>query len=80
MGRTSLSIKPGINSQATKMQVGAGWVDSNNIRWKDGYLQKNGGWSRLSSEPLIGVCRGMAAWADYDGNNYLALGTDNEPA
>lgn len=76
MGRTSLSLKPGVNSQATKMQVGAGWVDSNNIRWKDGYIQKNGGWSRLSSEALIGVCRGMAAWADYDGNNYLALGTD----
>lgn len=76
MGRTSLSLKPGINSQATKMQVGAGWVDCNNIRWKDGYIQKNGGWSRLSEEPLVGTCRGMAAWSDYDGNSYLIAGTE----
>lgn len=75
-----LTVKPGVNTQATKMQGEAQWVESNQIRFKDGYLQKNGGFARLSSEAFVGTCRGIIGWADFDNNKYMAAGSEQRVA
>ena len=75
MAMMPIQLKPGINSLASRLTVGSGWWASNLIRWKDGLLQKLGGWLGICTKPLIGICRGMCAFSDLLGNKYLACGT-----
>jgi hypothetical protein len=71
-----LTIKPGVQLQQTPLLAAASWVAGNLIRFKDGMLQKLGGWVQLLSTALIGTCRGMISWEDFSATNYLALGTE----
>lgn len=72
----TITLQPGINTQVSQFENRQGWSASQLIRWKDGHLEKLGGWLRLSSTPLIGVCRGLHAWASLNGTPYLIAGTD----
>ena len=46
------------------------------IRFFQKLAQKIGGWGRISSTALIGVCRGLFAWSDLTGVGYIAAGTE----
>lgn len=72
----NLELAPGINTQLSRTLTGRGYSSSQLIRWMYGQPQKYGGWQRLTSTPLVGICRGMHAWSDLSGNGWLACGTD----
>lgn len=76
MADVKLVQPPGIVSQFTQTLAKGRYWDSNRIRWMNGLPQKLGGWTRMTSTPLVGTCRGMHAWASLDGTPYLACGTD----
>lgn len=76
MGSTPLVLRPGINRQMTKLLNEAGWSFCNLIRWKDGLLQKHGGWLKFSGTPFTGICRGLLAWQDLSDQQYLWVGTN----
>lgn len=71
----ALILKAGVNLQSTPVLNEEGWAQSQLVRWKDGLLQKLGGSARLSSSVFLGVCRGLRAWSDLTGNNYIGIGT-----
>lgn len=71
----TLALKPGVSTQSTALQTGAGLNMSNLIRHKDGNIQKLGGCVRLSNETFIGVARCLLPWADLSGNEYIGIGT-----
>lgn len=73
-----LVLRPGVNVQQTPLLAEATWVTSNWIRFKDGLLQKMGGFSNYINSLYRGVCRGLFAWQDIDGNQYVAIGTNTE--
>lgn len=77
MGYTPLKIRAGTNTEATPMLLEAGWSQTQLVRFFGSLLQKLGGWQRLTSTPLIGICRGMLAWADLNGVPYIMLGTNS---
>lgn len=77
MGLQKLLLQPGVNTLATPTLAEGGWSESNLIRFRDGYLEKNMGWSRLSDDQVVGVCRSMHGWTDLDGIDWLALGTNS---
>lgn len=70
-------LRPGVNTQQTPLLNEASWSSSNLVRFFQGLLQKIGGWQRLISQSLTGVCRAMLAWADLSGNAYVAAGTNS---
>lgn len=70
-----LALRPGILTQASQTQNEGGWSFSNLIQFKDGFLQKINGWLRLSDEQFGGVVRGMHAYQDIDGNDYIVAGS-----
>lgn len=72
-----LTIRPGIQVEATPLLNESGWSFSQLIRFFGSFIQKLGGWQRLISQPLIGICRGMIAWADLTGVPYIMLGTNS---
>jgi hypothetical protein len=71
----SLALKPGVSTQATALQTGAGVNMSNLIRHKIGQIQKLGGCVRLSNSEFIGTARSLLPWADLSQRQYIGIGT-----
>ncbi|WP_421696936.1 hypothetical protein [Ancylobacter sp.] len=76
MPQQKLLLKPGINTQATQTLAEGTWSTSNLIRWRDGYLEKLGGWQKYDPVPCVGVVRGLHSWMDLSAVVYLATGSD----
>jgi hypothetical protein len=72
-----LEFRPGLNREGTDYANEGGWYDGDKIRFRSGFPEKIGGWSRLSNETYLGVARALWNWIDFDaGNNYLGVGTN----
>ena len=76
MPYTKIVLRPGIDTESTPLLAEARWTASNLVRFFQGFLQKLGGWARLSSMAFQGTCRGLFAWADLLSNAYIAVGTE----
>lgn len=72
---TPLSPQAGVVTLATKLAVGGNWAASNLVRFKDGLLQKLGGWACLTTATIRGTCRAIFAWSDLSGKSYISAGT-----
>ena len=70
-----LKIRAGVNTQFTGTLLEAGWLASQLIRFRDGLLQKIGGWTKAAQTGFGGVCRGLHSWTQIDGLLNLAVGT-----
>jgi hypothetical protein len=71
----ALAIHPGVDTQATQLEVGTGLIASNLIRAKNGHVQGKGGNSRMTNNVIMGIGRALFGWADTSNNDYLAIGT-----
>ena len=71
-----LEFRPGLNREGTDYANEGGWYDGDKIRFRSGFPEKIGGWSRLSSNTYLGVARSLWNWVDLDGSNYLGVGTN----
>lgn len=67
---------PGFNTMMTQTQNTNGWSDCNLVRWRQGLVEKLGGWVRLFNDGADGFIRRMNAWQDLSNNHDLLLGTD----
>lgn len=76
--RTSLKIAPGLVSDDTTFAAAGRWSDGSNCRFVDGLPQVIGGWQRLVSDELQGVCRAALAWRTQTYADNLALGTNEK--
>lgn len=70
-----LTLQPGINTEATQTQARGTWSKSNLIRFRDGYVEKRTGWTKLCNTALTGTCRRLHNWMDLDLNKYVVAGT-----
>jgi hypothetical protein len=72
-----LSFRPGLNREGTDYANEGGWYDGDKIRFRSGFPEKIGGWSRLSNDTFLGTARSLWNWINADGgNNYLGIGTN----
>ena len=89
-----LKYNPGVVKDITEYAAGKSgpfWVDSDLVRFKNGYPEKLGGWLKSQINALTtagaitntatsieGIARRMVFWrADVDGEDRLAVGTHN---
>ncbi|HXZ02291.1 MAG TPA: hypothetical protein VEI03_20015 [Stellaceae bacterium] len=70
-----LKIRPGVNTQFTPSLLETGWASCQLIRFRDGLLQKIGGWAKAIQTAFQGVCRGLHSWTQIDGLLDLGIGT-----
>lgn len=71
-----LQFRPGINREGTNYSNEGGWYDCDKVRFRSGFPQKIGGWSRATpGYTYKGVCRMMINWVDLTNNNLLGVGT-----
>ena len=76
MPLTKLQFKPGINREITAYSNEGGWTDGDKIRFRFGYPEKIGGWSKYSQNTYLGTARRLHDWVSLDGSNYLGVGTN----
>jgi hypothetical protein len=71
-----LQYRPGVNREGTTLANEGGWYDCDKIRFRSGYPEKIGGWTRLSSSTFIGVCRSLWNWITLKFFNLMGVGTE----
>lgn len=71
-----LTLKAGVNRENTRYTNENGYYVSNNVRFRQGTPEKIGGWTRLSANYFLGVCRSLWNWVTIGGANYLGVGTN----
>jgi hypothetical protein len=75
MPLTKLQFRPGINTDITAYSNEGGWTDCDKIRFKLGYPEKIGGWSKLTNNTYLGTARRLHNWTALDGSDFLGVGT-----
>ena len=71
-----LEFRPGLNREGTDYANEGGWYDGDKVRFRSGFPEKIGGWSRLSSDTFLGTARNLWNWQALNGSNYLGVGTN----
>ena len=69
-------FKPGVNRENTRYTTEGGWYECDNIRFRQGNPEKIGGWTRISPNVFLGICRSLWNWVTLAGANYLGVGTN----
>ena len=78
MPLTKLQFQPGINRESTSYTNEGGWYDMDKVRFRMGYPEKIGGWTKLGIKSFLGSCRALHSWRTIALNNYIGLGTNDK--
>ena len=73
-----LQFQPGINKESTSYSNEGGWYDMDKVRFRMGYPEKIGGWTKVGSNSFLGSCRALHSWRTIGLDNYLGLGTSEK--
>ena len=76
MPLTKVQFRPGITSDVTSYTNEGGWFNGDKIRFRLGFPEKIGGWTKQSSNTYQGSARDLLNWVALDGSNFLGLGTE----
>ena len=71
-----LTLKPGVNRENTRYTNESGWYECDKVRFRQGTPEKIGGWTRISANTFLGVCRSLWNWVTLGNLNLIALGTN----
>ena len=78
MPLTKLQFQPGVNRESTSYSNEGGWFDTDKVRFRMGYPEKIGGWTKIGNNSFLGSCRGLHSWRTIALDNYLGLGTNEK--
>jgi hypothetical protein len=76
MSLKKIALKPGVNRENTRYTTEGGYYESEKIRFRQGTPEKIGGWTRISANTFIGVCRSLWNWITLGAQNLLGVGTN----
>ena len=71
-----LQFKPGINKEITNYSNEQGWNKGDKIRFKKGFPEQIGGWTRVADTQVVGTPRTLINWIALDGDNLVGVGTN----
>jgi len=70
-----LQFRPGVNKENTSYSNEGGWSDSDKIRFRFGFPEKIGGWTRQSDYSFLAPCRALHSYVTLQGSLLMAVGT-----
>jgi hypothetical protein len=73
-----LVFRPGVNRENTNYSGEGGWFDCDKIRFRSGFPEKIGGWTRASNTQFLGVCRSLNQWTTLAGESLIGIGTNTK--
>ena len=71
-----LQFRPGVNKEITNYSNEMGWNKSDKVRFKKGFPEQIGGWTRVSNTQVLGTARTLINWIALDGDNLVGVGTN----
>jgi len=71
-----LQFRPGIVRDTTDYTNEGGWRDGDKVRFRMGFPESIGGWSRFTHSEMVGACRKLHVWTTLTGTKYVAAGTN----
>ena len=71
----SLKFKPGVISDITSYSNEGGFIDGDKVRFRFGFPEKFGGWSKYSPNTIEGSARRLHNWVALDGSDFMGIGT-----
>lgn len=74
MPHVSVKLIPGVNAEQTPALNTAGISTSNLVRFRDGLVEKLGGWQKFYSGQTPTPIRALLGWQDLNNVAYLAIG------
>ena len=77
MPLVKLQFKPGIIKEGTDYGNNT-WNASDKVRFRMGFPENIGGWSRYSASTFIGICRAITSWSALTGSNHFGFGTEKK--
>lgn len=78
MPLSKVSFRPGVNRENTRYTTEGGWYDCDKVRFRQGTPEKIGGWSRISVNTFLGICRSLWNWITLASNNLMGVGTNSK--
>ena len=78
MSLTKLVFRPGLNREGTNYSNEGGWYDGDKIRFRSGFVERIGGWSKAASASFEGTCRSLHDFVTLSSDNLLFLGTQKK--
>ena len=78
MPLNKLQFKPGINREGTNYSNEGGWFDGDKIRFRAGYPESIGGWTRVSNTQITGTPRKIFDFVTLASQNLLFIGTEKK--
>ena len=78
MPLSKLQFKPGINREGTNYSNEGGWFDGDKIRFRAGYPESIGGWTRVSNNQVTGTPRKIFDFVTLSSQNLLFIGTEKK--
>lgn len=70
-----LQFKPGFVTEVTSFANEGGWRDGDRVRFRFGFPEKIGGWTKYTNALLKGTPRSLHAWRSRNDASLLAIGT-----
>lgn len=67
---------PGIVHDGTAYSSRGTWNDCDKVRFRGGFPERIGGWSKLTSQTFEGTCRHLFQWVALDDHRHLSVGTN----
>ena len=69
-------LAPGVNRENTRYTNEGRWYECDKIRFRQGSPEKIGGWTRISADTYLGVCRSLWNWVTLGSQNLIGVGTN----
>lgn len=76
MPLSRLQFRPGINREVTSFANEGGWVDGDKVRFRAGFPETIGGWSKFNAQTFLGTTRALHPWVTLTGKLLLGFGTN----
>jgi hypothetical protein len=73
-----LQFRPGVNRDTTSYAGEGGYYECDKIRFRSGYPEKLGGWTRYAVFTMLGICRSLYNWVTSYSDNIMAYGTNKK--
>lgn len=75
MAFMKIAPKAGMSTDGTRYSAEGTWYDADKVRFRKGFVEKIGGWTKYIAASFLGVCRSIHDWVTNDGGKYIGLGT-----
>ena len=75
MGFMKIAPKPGMFTDGTRYTAEGTWFDADKVRFRKGFAEKLGGWTKYIVASFLGTCRELHDWVTDSGSKYIGIGT-----